>query len=327
MSEKPAQYDQPWKQGIEWYFSQFLEFGFPVIHNSIDWSKGFQILEQELQEIVGESASEKVYADKLFQVYLLEGKEVWILIHIEIQSQPDQDFGKRMYQYNYRAFDRYEKPVISLALLGDENRSWRPSSYSYGIGNCQSRVDFEVMKILDYQERWESLEASVNPIAIMIMAHLKTQSTKSNLGERQKGKWILVRSLFEKGYTKEDVVQLFRIIDKMMTLSSRLQQKFKKQVKQYQEERKMPFLSTIEEEAMATGIQQGVQQGIQQGVQQGIQQGIRENILNILTMKFGELPSEIEDKIGTISDKARLNQLLLSAVNINSIQEFQELLS
>ncbi|MEB3342106.1 hypothetical protein [Okeania sp.] len=35
---------------------------------------------------------------------------------------------------NYRAFDLYHKPVISLAILGDENQSWRPSFYQYGFG-------------------------------------------------------------------------------------------------------------------------------------------------------------------------------------------------
>ena len=35
------------------------------------------------------------------------------------QGQPESDFAKRMYVYNYRLFDRYDRPVVSLAVLGD----------------------------------------------------------------------------------------------------------------------------------------------------------------------------------------------------------------
>jgi hypothetical protein len=46
------------------------------------------------------------------------------------------------------------------------------------------------------------------------------------------------------------VIELFRFIDRVMALPPELQQQFKQEVKTYQEERKMPLLSPIEEEAM-----------------------------------------------------------------------------
>jgi hypothetical protein len=319
VKEVKANYDATWKEAIASYFEEFLAFCFPTIHQGIDWSRGFQILEQQLQEIVGEAYKENIIADKLFQVWLLEGTEIWVLIHIEIQSQRQAEFAKRMFQYNYRAFDRYEKPVLSLALLGDDSATWRPSSYSYGLDVCQMRLDFAIAKILDYEPRWEMLEQSSSPIAIMLMAHLKTQATTSNLDERLQWKWTLARSLFEKGYTRDDVVLLFRIIDKMMALSAELQQGFKQQVAIYQEERKMPFLSTIEEDAMAVGIERGMEQGIQQS--------LRDNIKVVLETRFGEVPSEITEALGNISDISVLQPLLVRAVTINSLSDFQELLA
>ena len=41
------------------------------------------------------------------------------------------EFAKRMFVYNYRIFDRYEKPVASLAVLADEHKQWKPSSYGF----------------------------------------------------------------------------------------------------------------------------------------------------------------------------------------------------
>ncbi len=37
---------------------------------------------------------------------------------------------KRMFTYNYRIFDRYDRPVVSLAVLADPHPGWRPDGYS-----------------------------------------------------------------------------------------------------------------------------------------------------------------------------------------------------
>ena len=41
------------------------------------------------------------------------------MIHIEIQSDKDIDFPRRMYIYNYRIFDKRYLPVTSLAILAE----------------------------------------------------------------------------------------------------------------------------------------------------------------------------------------------------------------
>ena len=72
------------------------------------------------------------------------------------------------------------------------------------------------MKLLDYE--WQELSANNNPFATIAMAHLKTKSTTRNLTEREKWKWQLVRSLYERGLGKFDIVNLFKFIDKIMAL-------------------------------------------------------------------------------------------------------------
>ena len=54
------------------------------------------------------------------RVHTLEGAEAWVLVHIEVQGDEDADFAKRMYIYNYRIFDRYDRRVASLAVLTDD---------------------------------------------------------------------------------------------------------------------------------------------------------------------------------------------------------------
>jgi hypothetical protein len=214
-----------------------------------------------------------------------------------------------MFIYNYRAFDLYHKPVISLAILGDESRSWRPDFYQYGLGGSQVKVDFLMVKLLDYQ--WEDLEQSENIWAIIVMAHLKTKATTNNLREREQWKWNLVRGLYQRGLTKFEIINLGKFIDKMMTLPPQLQLNFKTKLSQYEEENKMPFLSTIEEMALEEGAKLTSQK----------------YIILALQSRFGEIPNSLIETINQIEDVSVLESLFVPSITINSLEEFQQLVN
>jgi hypothetical protein len=82
---------------------------------------------------------------------------------------------------------------------------------------------------------------------------LKTKATNSKLNEREEWKWKIIRGLYERGLTKVQIVKLFKIIDKMMTLPKRLQTGLIAKIKRFEEQRKMPFISPTEELAMERG--------------------------------------------------------------------------
>jgi hypothetical protein len=116
MSEVTANYDESWKEGLNEYFESFLSFFFPRVHALIDWRETPQPLDKELQEIAASSKIEKRIADKLYKVRLLDKQQIWILIHVEIQSDYDVNFEERMFIYHYRAFDLYHNKILSLAI-------------------------------------------------------------------------------------------------------------------------------------------------------------------------------------------------------------------
>jgi Putative transposase, YhgA-like len=116
-----ADFDSPWKEALDRYFEAFLLLLFPQIHGQVEWSRSYEVLDKEFQQVVREAEVGRRYVDKLFRVWTLAGEESWALIHIEVQTTPDADFPRRMYVYNYRVFDRYNKPVASLAVLAGTN--------------------------------------------------------------------------------------------------------------------------------------------------------------------------------------------------------------
>jgi hypothetical protein len=307
--EITANYDETWKEAIGDYFDSFLAFFYPQVYQQIDWTKTPISLDKELEQITASAESKTRHADKLFQVWLLDNQEVWILIHVEVQSQYDKEFSQRMFIYNYRAFDLYQKPVISLAILGDETKSWRPNSYQYGFGSSQLIFNFSIVKLLDYQ--WEELEQSNNIFAIVVMAHLKTKATNSNLSAREQWKWNLARLLYERGYNRKEIVDLYKVIDLMMALSEDLQLSFDQKFANYQEERKMPLVTNIERRA----------------IEKTRKETQKQNIIKLLQVRFGDIPENLIASINQIDDTSFLEQLLVSTISVNSLEEFAQLVN
>ena len=87
------------------------------------------------------------------------------MVHVEVQGQEEADFGRRMYVYNYRLFDRYNRTVVSLAVLADERAGWRPDRFGYSLWGCTVGFQFPVVKLLDYAADEAALEVNANPFA------------------------------------------------------------------------------------------------------------------------------------------------------------------
>jgi hypothetical protein len=43
-----ADYDSPWKEILERYLPEFMAFFYPAIYAEVDWSRGYEFLDQEL---------------------------------------------------------------------------------------------------------------------------------------------------------------------------------------------------------------------------------------------------------------------------------------
>ena len=91
------------------------------------------------------------HVDQLVRVYRKDGEEQWLLVHVEVQgyAQKPLAFERRMYVYNYRIFDRYDRHVIGLAVLTDEREGFRPGAYRLAFGDFRLEMTFPVRAISD----------------------------------------------------------------------------------------------------------------------------------------------------------------------------------
>lgn len=129
MEASVADYDGAWKYTLEQFFPSFLDQFFPAAFAAIDWTEPFTIRNTELQQIAPDEQAGKQRADSLVQVVRRDGTPAWVFVHIEVQSQHDEAFAAWMFRYHARLFDRERVPVVSLAVLGDDDPAWEPDRF------------------------------------------------------------------------------------------------------------------------------------------------------------------------------------------------------
>jgi hypothetical protein len=152
-------------------------------------------------------------ADRLVQVWRRDGHDLWLLLHLEVQSQPEQAFPKRMFTYYYRILDYHDHEVVGPAILADTRISWRPDTYRQTRWGCDLRYHYPVAKLADWRTRQAALEESTNPFATIVLAHLAAQATRRQPAAREQVKLQLVRRLYDRGYDRERILSPFRFID------------------------------------------------------------------------------------------------------------------
>jgi hypothetical protein len=314
-------YDSPWKDILERYLAEFFAFFAPVVYAEIDWTQIPVFLNSELRQVARDAELGRRLADKLVQVWRRDGSDAWVLIHIEIQGQHEREFARRMFTYAYRIFDRYQRPVMSLAVLGDERHNWRPSRFRMELWGCETRFTFPLIKLRDYRRQWAALVASRNPFATVVMTHLTAQATRQNPVQRARLKLDLMRRLYRLGYSREDVIALFHFIDWLLRLPDELAAQFWHALQTIEEVQQMPYISSVER----IGIQKGLIQGREEGREEGLMNGLRTGIELGMELRFGSAGQELLPTIRAISNLSTIEAIytaLKGGASLEQIRQF-----
>jgi hypothetical protein len=296
--EPECEFDGPWKEAIGEFFEDFLRFFFAPVHAAVDWSRGHEFLDKELEKLARGSEAGRGTVDKLVRVWLLDGSERWVLVHVEVQNQPQAAFAERMYTYNHRLRDYYGRMPVSVAVLGDEQPGWRPTEFVEGQLGCEVRFRFLTAKLLEWTGREDDLAADANPFAAVTVAHLKTLETRGRPDARSEWKRTVARGLYDRGFGRERVRRLFRVIDWIMALSPPRQAAFVADHTRFEEDRKMPFVSPTEQLWMDRGAEKGKLEAIE----------------SILDVRFGAEGVALMPRVRTIRDLTALSDLHRLAV-------------
>jgi hypothetical protein len=92
-------------------------------------------------------------------------------VHVEVQGQNQAVFAQRMLVCNYRLYDRYAKPVVSLAVLGEPSLG-NHGELGYARWGCPMGLRFP----------------------LVTLAHLSARETAGSPADRYQAERGLIRS-------------------------------------------------------------------------------------------------------------------------------------
>ncbi len=105
--------------------------------------------------------------------------------------------------------------------------------------------------------------------------------------------------MYEKGFSTKDILALYRLVDWLMMLPDDLTKKFTQDLIAYEEEKKMPYITSAE--------RIGIEKGRGEGVDIGQLNEAREMVLEALDIKFSNnVPSDIRKLIKDLNNRIML---------------------
>jgi hypothetical protein len=119
----------------------------------------------------------------------------------------------------------------------------------------------------------------------------------------------LLKGLYQRGLDQTAIRQLFRLLDWMMDLPAELQQDLWQELAQFEEEKKMPYVTSVE----------------RIGFERGKAEGKAEWLVQILELRCKTaVPAELVTQLRAVNDTAKLDQWLDVALQANSLEAFRQ---
>ena len=144
--------------------------------------------------------------------------------------------------------------------------------------------------------------ANPSPFAVVVMAHLKMLATRRDPEVRYDWKFTLFKMLYERGYSRQDILELWRFIEWLILLPTDLEKQLDVDVMNFEKEQAMRYVTTIE--------------------RRGRREAMHENILDVLEIRFGSVPEDIAKWVDEIEGIEVLKEVLHTAVTASSLAEF-----
>jgi len=283
-----GQYDILWKGMVEEIFEDLMRFIFPEVDKELDIRRGVEFLDKELGEMYPgpEKPIQIREVDKLVKVYLKDGEERWMLLHLEVQGWNDPGFSKRMFQYYYRILCKFDRPVSAIAIFTDRaGRNIRDRFEDHCLG---TRViyQYNTLSTLDYTN--EQLAKSDNPFAMVLMV-VKMAELKKIENENEfdvlllEQKIMIARLLHEKGTFSDSKIKAIEVfLNNYVTFKKpETNRIFRERIDQITDKKNTmgiveQLVQIKAEEAKEEGLREGLEQGLEKGLEQGRSEG-REN--------------------------------------------------
>jgi len=202
--------DELWKGIIEVYFEPFMHFFFGKNCKEIDFTKGCEFLDNELQKIYPASQTKNRRADKLLKFWKKSGEEDFILVHVEVQGYEDKAMAERVFNTYYRIYDRYQKPPAVLIIYTNNNPNYHPKTFHLNTLGTKMNFDFKTFKLSEHPPHTYPKGNLFS--YVMETAWYDLRKNKLSDPELLKYKTGIVHKMKADGYKAKTIYNLLRFI-------------------------------------------------------------------------------------------------------------------
>lgn len=268
-------HDRLFKELIATFFIEFLELFFPQVIAYLE-PDSLKFLDKEVFTDV--TAGEQYEADLVVQVRFQEQK-TFFLVHIENQSYPQADFGRRMFRYFARLFEKYALPVYPIVVFSyDAPRTPQKNIYQMEFPD-KNVLEFNYGVVQLNQLNWRDFLQQQNPVASALMAKMNIAPS-----ERPRVKAECLRLLATLRLDPARMKMIGGFVDTYLKLNAAEEEIFQTEIAKFE-----------------VAKQEVVMEIVTSWELKGRQKGKLEIIMRLLNRKVGVVTPELEEQIRQLS--------------------------
>ena len=263
-----SDYDSIWKDFIAEFWRDILEKFMPSLYDKADLTREPENLDKELRDLMPEEPKAPArYVDTLMKIFLKDGKEEWVLLHVEIQGRGGENISRRMFRYYCLIFTHHDVNPAALAILTAKRpkSEGEPGIYKAGVFGTIVEYKYNVIKAYELDD--EELKAGNSIVDLFVyavkIAYKHRKSNKQKLGYMK----IIVELLAKKGWEKFRRRRFIIYLERVMHLSNTdYRIKFREMADEtFKEGVNRMRYKTVTEEIFEEGIAEGLAEGFVKG--------------------------------------------------------------
>lgn len=300
-------HDRLFKELLTTFFVEFIELFLPDVSHYVH-KESLRFLDKEMFTDV--TSGRKHIVDILVLAQMRDG-EAAFLIHVENQSEPEEDFPKRMFRYFARLDEKFNMPVYPVALFSFATPlREEPATYKVEFPGFVVNA-FQFRSIQLNRLNWRDFIRKPNPVASALMAKMQIAPV-----DRPKVKMECLRMMATLKLNPAKMQLIGGFVDTYLQLNAEEERRFQAEVEAIRPKKVRETVMQIMPDAMRRGIEIGREEGREVGRHEGQEQ----IVLRQLRRKFGEVSEEREARIHRLT-VAQLEDLSEALLDFNSLTD------
>lgn len=293
-------HDRLFKELITTFFVEFLELFLPEVLVYLECDS-IEFLDKEVFTDV--TAGDRYEADLIVKAKFRE-QESFFLIHVENQAQQQSDFGKRMFRYFSRLYEKFDLPVYPVVVFSyNYPKNPEPNIHQVVFPNkVVLNFNYDVIQL--NRLNWRDFVRQNNPVASALMAKMNITPA-----ERRQVKFECLRLLATFKLDPARIQLISGFIDTYLRLSTAEERLLRADIAR---------IEPVEQE----GVMKIVTSWMEEGIEQGKQSEALSLIMRLLPRKIGTFEPELQERIQQLP-LTQLEDLAVALLDFSSVTDLE----